>query len=145
MWTDDRLLPGYRACAWQVADAAAVDGEPDEPLTATLVRRNEPEHDRALLYVHGWNDYFFQTHLADYWNRRGFDFYAIDLRRYGRNLRPGLFAGFCSEPCERRFGEVGLVGNVPLTRSFAVGGVGGSHAELNFFRTPRGLPTSIGR
>ena len=94
MWTDDRLLPGYRACAWQVADAAAVDGEPDEPLTATLVRRNEPEHDRALLYVHGWNDYFFQTHLADYWNRRGFDFYAIDLRRYGRNLRPGLFAGY---------------------------------------------------
>lgn len=94
MWTDDRLLPGYRACAWQVADAAAVDGEPDEPLTATLVRRNEPKHDRALLYVHGWNDYFFQTHLADYWNRRGFDFYAIDLRRYGRNLRPGLFAGY---------------------------------------------------
>jgi hypothetical protein len=34
---------------------------------ATLVRRipsGEPPR-RAVLYLHGWNDYFFQTHLAD--------------------------------------------------------------------------------
>lgn len=94
MWTADRLLPGYQARSWGIADAVIADGEPDEPLTTTLVRRNEPRHQRAVLYIHGWNDYFFQTHLADYWDKRGFDFYAIDLRRYGRNLRPGLFAGY---------------------------------------------------
>lgn len=94
MWTADRLLSGYQAYTWEIPDAAVADGEPDEPLTATLVRRNEPLHHRAVLYVHGWNDYFFQTHLADFWEKRGFDFYAIDLRRYGRNLRPGLFAGY---------------------------------------------------
>lgn len=94
MWTQDRVLPGYQACSWQLEDAILADGEPDRPLTATLVRRQEPHHHRAVLYVHGWNDYFFQTHLADYWDRRGFDFYAVDLRRYGRNLRPGMFAGY---------------------------------------------------
>ena len=81
MWFDDRLLPGYQARSWPVEDAELADGEPDEQLTATLVRRNAPQHQRAVLYVHGWSDYFFQTHLADFWNEQGFDFYALDLRR----------------------------------------------------------------
>lgn len=97
MWSDDRLLPGYQARSWPVEDAELADGELDEQLTATLVRRNAPQHQRAVLYVHGWSDYFFQTHLADFWNKQGFDFYALDLRRYGRNLRPGLFAGYITD------------------------------------------------
>src|SRR5665811_1559457 len=39
-------------------------------------------------YLHGWNDYFFQTALADYWHAQGAAFYALDLRKYGRSLRP---------------------------------------------------------
>ena len=97
MWSDDRLLDGYQGFTWPVADARLADGEPDEVLTATLVRRNAPRHRRAVLYLHGWNDYFFQTHLADFWDAQGFDFYAIDLRRYGRNLRPGMFAGYITD------------------------------------------------
>jgi hypothetical protein len=38
--------------------------------------------------VHGYSDYFFNTELAERYNSRGFDFYAIDLRTYGRSLRP---------------------------------------------------------
>ena len=30
-------------------------------------RRASARSRRAVLYVHGWNDYFFQTHLADFW------------------------------------------------------------------------------
>lgn len=97
MWGEDRLIPGYQAITWQIPDAQRAEGEPDVPLTATLVRRNEPRHHRAVLYVHGWNDYFFQEHLADFWNKQGFDFYAVDLRRYGRNLVPGLFAGYVTD------------------------------------------------
>jgi alpha-beta hydrolase superfamily lysophospholipase len=41
-----------------------------------------------VLYVHGYNDYFFQTHQADFWAERGYDFYALDLRKYGRSLLP---------------------------------------------------------
>jgi alpha-beta hydrolase superfamily lysophospholipase len=41
-----------------------------------------------VLYVHGFVDYFFQTHLADFFVERGWDFYALDLRKYGRSLLP---------------------------------------------------------
>jgi len=32
-------------------------------------------------------DYFFQTHLADFYNHAGLHFYAIELRRHGRSMR----------------------------------------------------------
>lgn len=58
------------------------------PVSATLVRRVVPGSRRAVLYVHGYVDYFFQTHLADHFTAAGFSFYALDLRKYGRSLRP---------------------------------------------------------
>lgn len=59
------------------------------PVVATLVKRaaDEPTH-KAVLHVHGFADYFFQTEYAEWWNARGYDFYAVDLRKYGRSLRP---------------------------------------------------------
>lgn len=65
-------------------------GTDDEgPVVATLVSRPaDRPTDRAVLYVHGFCDYFFQTHLADYYVAKGFDFYALDLRKYGRSLLP---------------------------------------------------------
>ena len=63
-------------------------GTDDEgPVVATLIRRRaETPSRRAVLYVHGYVDYFFQTHLADFFVERGWDFYALDLRKYGRSL-----------------------------------------------------------
>ena len=63
-------------------------GNDDEgPVVATLVRRRaDPPSRRAVLYVHGFVDYFFQTHLADFFAELGWDFYALDLRKYGRSL-----------------------------------------------------------
>ena len=43
--------------------------------------------DRAVLHVHGFADYFFHTEYAEWWSARGYDFYAVDLRKYGRSLR----------------------------------------------------------
>jgi len=43
---------------------------------------------KAILYVHGYIDYFFQTELADQFNDWGYNFYAVDLRKYGRALMP---------------------------------------------------------
>jgi alpha-beta hydrolase superfamily lysophospholipase len=58
-------------------------------VVATLVRRAAPSPTRkAVLHVHGFADYFFQTGLADFWVARGYDFFALDLRKYGRSLRP---------------------------------------------------------
>ena len=56
---------------------------------ATLVRRRAGEGStRAVLYVHGFNDYFFQRELACRFNERGIHFYALDLRKYGRSWLP---------------------------------------------------------
>ncbi|QNH63184.1 alpha/beta hydrolase [Hymenobacter sediminicola] len=56
---------------------------------AVLVRyRVQPATTRAVLYVHGFNDYFFQREMAEQYAAHGFRFYALDLRKYGRALLP---------------------------------------------------------
>lgn len=74
-------------------------GRDDEgPVIATLIRRRAEERTgRAVLYVHGFVDYFFQTHLAEFFVERGWDFYAIDLRKYGRSLLPHQTPNFCRD------------------------------------------------
>lgn len=58
-------------------------------VVATLVHRAAgAPTGRAVLHVHGFCDYFFQTPAADFWVERGYDFYALDLRKYGRSIRP---------------------------------------------------------
>ncbi|ANC30156.1 Alpha/beta hydrolase family protein [Isoptericola dokdonensis DS-3] len=72
-WAADALLPGYLAA----------------PLgPATLVRpEREPDDVRGVvLHLHGYNDYFFQTHLVDALADAGFACWAVDLRRAGRSL-----------------------------------------------------------
>lgn len=55
-------------------------------VVATLIRRkSETTSSKAILYVHGFNDYFFQGQMAKRWNLNGYDFYALDLRKYGRS------------------------------------------------------------
>jgi alpha-beta hydrolase superfamily lysophospholipase len=51
-------------------------------------------HDTDVLYVHGYSDYFFQTHLAEYWRELGASFFALDLRKYGRSIRPHQTPGY---------------------------------------------------
>lgn len=58
-------------------------------VVSTLIKRECAEKSqKAVLYVHGFNDYFFQTEMADRFNKEGYNFYAIDLRKYGRSLLP---------------------------------------------------------
>lgn len=62
----------------------------------TLVHRTDnPPSTRAILYIHGYTDYFFQTELADFFIEQGYCFYAIDLQGYGRSLRPNLPPNWC--------------------------------------------------
>lgn len=71
--------------------AETIELAPDEEgaVVATLVKRPAPKRTaQAVLHVHGFSDYFFQTELAEWWTERGYDFYALDLRKYGRSLLP---------------------------------------------------------
>lgn len=56
---------------------------------ATLIRKNtHKETEKAILYIHGFNDYFFQKEMAEAFNEQGYNFYALDLRKYGRSHLP---------------------------------------------------------
>lgn len=96
-WAADSLLPGHSCRTIPLPDEPTYAFEPEGSLVATLIRRGEPRHARAVLYVHGWNDYYFQTHMAEVFDGLGYDFHAIDLRRYGRSLRDGQLAGYITD------------------------------------------------
>ena len=73
-----------------LAETIELGEDHEGPLVATLVSHRSPRPSRrAVLYVHGFADYFFQTGFAQWWLERGYDFYALDLRKYGRSIRPG--------------------------------------------------------
>ena len=92
-WNPDVLGEGFEAAE------LALPPDAEGPVTATLVRhRGAAEATRrAVLYVHGYNDYFFQTGLAAWSRRQGMDFYAVDLRHHGRSLRPGRVPNYTAD------------------------------------------------
>lgn len=47
------------------------------------------DEDAAVVYVHGWSDYFLHRGLADHLAAGGVETFGIDLRKHGRSLRPG--------------------------------------------------------
>lgn len=77
---------------------------PEQPRWQQRLRRlrgDRPELDDVdVLYVHGWSDYFFQKRLARAFTGRGARFHALDLRKYGRSLRPGQTPGYISDLSE---------------------------------------------
>lgn len=85
-WQPDRLLDGYQAHTIDLGP----DPDGEDPITATLVRRPAPGGTvrGAVLYVHGFTDYFFHEPLADHFAGLGYAFYAVDLRKCGRSLLP---------------------------------------------------------
>lgn len=82
-WHEDILGDGFESR--YVNEGIAFDG----PVRCTIIRRKcSKPSGKAVLYVHGFNDYFFQRELGDRFNEHDINFYAVDLRRYGRSLQP---------------------------------------------------------
>lgn len=82
IWGPD-ILPGYESRFIDMGKAF------DGPTRCTLVRRlNKSGSKKAFLYVHGFNDYFFQADWGKEVVDSGYNFYAVDLRRYGRSRLP---------------------------------------------------------
>ena len=73
------------------AETIPLPPDDEGEVVATLVRREPSERSRssgrAVLYLHGYNDYFFHRALADAWDAAGYAFFALDLRKAGRSLR----------------------------------------------------------
>ena len=80
-YSPDVLGDGFEKLILSLADD--YEGE----VIATLIRRkSQTSSIKAVLYIHGFNDYFFQDNMAKLFNNEGYDFYALDLRKYGRSL-----------------------------------------------------------
>ncbi|GAA2176311.1 alpha/beta hydrolase [Agrococcus versicolor] len=100
-WREDVLGDGFQ----QRTLPLGTDDEGD--VVATLVRalpsrrriwqRERDLEDVDVLYVHGWSDYFFQGRLARFFTDRGARFFALDLRKYGRSIRPRQTLGFVAD------------------------------------------------
>lgn len=117
-WREDVLGADFESCTLPL--------EPDDEgeVVATLVRKAAPagrrsqelaaawqrlfghrprsfptsDHSRfVLLFIHGRNDYFFHTEAAEAFTEMGAAFYALDLRKYGRSLRPWQTIGYTED------------------------------------------------
>ena len=94
-WRPDTLLPGFEALTLHFPD------DYDGAVSATLVRLRAGAAPRgAMLYVHGFADYFFQRHMAERFAAEGYAFHAIDLRKHGRSLLPHQHPNFCKSLSE---------------------------------------------
>jgi alpha-beta hydrolase superfamily lysophospholipase len=77
-------------------DSAATVAAPSvATVAADSAGEQQPANVRkaAVLYIHGFNDYFFQRDLAQKMDSAGYAFYAIDLHKYGRSYREGETIG----------------------------------------------------
>lgn len=93
-WHQDILGPDFLATTLDL-------GTDEEGSVVTTVVKYRPERTirtaRAVLYIHGWSDYFFQTETAEFWHAQGATFYAVDLRKYGRSLREHQTPGYVAD------------------------------------------------
>ncbi|MCA4131406.1 alpha/beta hydrolase [Arthrobacter sp. M4] len=120
LWLPDILGEGFHARELELVP------DDEGPVCATLVRHSRPVLDapphglldglsalahrrrrhltqdpatapRAVMYLHGWADYFLQSELAEYLTASGFYFYALDLRKFGRSLRTWQTPGYTTD------------------------------------------------
>ena len=98
----DVLGPDYRV------ETITLPPDDEGAVVATLVTLGPAEpNGRAVLHVHGFADYFFHTEYARWWADRGYTFYALDLRKYGRSLREHQTPHYVADLTEY-FGEIDL-------------------------------------
>ena len=111
-WKPDSVLEGYQQATVHLGEDA--EGE----IVTTFVRKDPSKltlqerrrrwhfsvrgHRLAIMYVHGWNDYFYRRHASEYWESLGIPFYAVDLRKFGRSYRPYQTPGYIEDLHEYR-------------------------------------------
>lgn len=75
---------------------------------ATLISSKSNTDNRSpVLYIHGFIDYFFHPHLAEEFHKNGYDFYALELRKYGHSLQNYQHPNYCKS-IEEYFEEISI-------------------------------------
>lgn len=73
--------------------------EDDEgPVSACFISAKANQGERAaVLYLHGFVDYFFHPHVAEEFQAHHIDFFALDLRKYGRAFMGHQHPNYCRD------------------------------------------------
>ncbi len=83
-WESD-ILGNYYECA--------TIKHPDDyagNVRSSIIRRKTNKFsNKAILYIHGFSDYYLQAEFGEICNEHGYNFYAVDLRKYGRSYISG--------------------------------------------------------
>lgn len=140
-WGED-ILPGFESRF--VNQGKAFDG----PCRSTIVRKLCPQRSRrAFLYIHGFNDYFFQSEMGQQMVDSGINFYAVDLRRYGRSRLPWQYP-FNVRDMKEYFADIDSAltqirrdGNTDIT----LGGHSTGGLTVIFYATERGARSGVNR
>lgn len=99
-WSADVLGKNFEA------RAIALPPDDEGEVLATAVRYLPSIHSSrgrkvksrfAAISLHGRNDYFFNAEAAENFKDLGAAFYALDLRKYGRSLRPWQTIGYTDD------------------------------------------------
>lgn len=81
LWQPDILGDGFEKTYVEMPDDYC------GKVKCTVIRKkSDNKTTKAILYVHGFSDYFFQKEMADMFTSSDYNFYAVDLRKYGRSF-----------------------------------------------------------
>jgi alpha-beta hydrolase superfamily lysophospholipase len=68
------------------------DGEAKATLISSKLNQGSR---KSVLYIHGFIDHFFHPHMANEFLGHGYDFFALELRKYGHSLLPHQHPNYC--------------------------------------------------
>lgn len=81
LWIPDVLGNGFQM--YYVPQGKDYSGN----VRCTIIRKKAKTNTgHGVLYIHGFSDYFFQEEMANRFIEQGYNFYAVDLRKYGRSF-----------------------------------------------------------
>lgn len=113
----------------------------DKKTSANIVYR-DIDSDKAVLYIHGFSDFFYNEELATKYWENDFAFYALDLREHGRSIRDDG-KRFYIERVEDYFKEIDVAiykmlatHNKVILQGFSMGGLVTSlYMKKGFYRS----------
>jgi len=135
-WQPDILGDGFEATSF------VATGDDGVARTATLVRYRPAAvpaakasgRRRAVLFLHGWSDYFFNVELAAFWADRGYEFYALDMHNHGRSLRPDSPGGYVANLADY---------DAEISKSIGIIGADGPHELTLMGHSTGGLVAAL--
>ena len=156
-WGPD-ILEGYESRF--VTQPEAFDGPCRSTIIRKLVQDKDKDKDKkslnawksgksrkAFLYVHGFNDYFFQKEMGERYVDSGYNFYAVDLRRYGRSRLPWQYP-FNVRKLDEYFADIDSAlaqirrdGNTDIT----LGGHSTGGLTVTYYAAKRGARVGVNR